>query len=459
MSMTTVVKNLPSAPRQLRPVSTARTIARFQSEVENLACEKEPTAQRYTLWIICAAVLLSVALAAIVSMDRVVTGTGQLVTQAPTVVVQSLNRAIIKSINVKAGDRVKAGDVLATLDPTFAAADVAQLEVQVESFDAEIARLTAERDDQPLRTEELSPRYAALQQSLYHQRQIQRYEQMRALDAKIELSEATIVKLQADQDRYTERAKVVGEVEQMRRTLAQQQTGSRLNLLQAMDQKLEILRNMDLATNGIMEATHQAETARAERESFLEQWRTQVNTELVKAQTSRDSAMEQLVKARKNQELVNLRAPTDAVVQQIARLSVGSVLTEAVPMITLVPENAPLEAEVQIDARDIGFVRQGDPVSLKVEAYNYLRHGTVQGHVKLISEDTFKQEQNSQAPVRPYYKAIVTIDKVALADVPEGFQLNTGMPLTADVKVGERTLLSYLTNGAMRSLTEGMREP
>jgi HlyD family type I secretion membrane fusion protein len=143
----------------------------------------------------------------------------------------------------------------------------------------------------------------------------------------------------------------------------------------------------------------------------------------------------------------------------MAKLSVGSVLQEAVPLFTLVPVDAPLQAEVAIDARDIGFIREGDPVSLKVEAYNYLRHGTVEGHVKMISEDTFKQDQNSQTPVRPYYRALVTIDKVALTNVPEGLKLNTGMPVTADVKVGERTLLSYLTSGALRSLNEGMREP
>lgn len=437
-----------------------RTLARFETEVENLACENEPVAQRYTLFIIVGAIVLSLVLAAVVSIDRVVTGSGQLATQDPTVVVQSLNRAIIKSINVKAGDQVKAGDVLATLDPTFATADVAQLEVQVENFEAEIARLTAELADQPLKVEDVPARYAALQMSLYRQRQTQRTEQLRALDSKIEQSEATVAKLRADQDRYSERAKIVGEIEKMRRQLEQQQVGSKLTLLQAMDQRLEILRNIDLATNGMAEATHQVETARAERESFLENWRTQASLELVKNQTGRDAAIEQLVKARKTQDLVEMRAPSDAIVQQVAKLSVGSVLTEANPLFTLIPLNAPLQAEVAIDARDIGFVRNGDPVSIKVEAYNYLKHGTVQGHVKLISEDTFKQDEaNKQAPVRPYYRALVTIDKADLANVPTGFKLNTGMPITADVKVGERTLLSYLTQGALRSLNEGMREP
>ena len=468
MTMTTLGTTLPAKPRSRALIpfrktdlqaTNQRTLARFQTEVENLACENEPVAQRYTLFIIVGAILLSLLLSAVIKIDRVVTGTGELATVDPTVVVQSLNRAIIRSINVKPGDQVRAGDVLATLDPTFAKADVAQLEVQVENYDAEIARLTAELNGKPLKAEDLPPRYAALQMSLYEQRQTQRAEQLRALDSKVEQAEATVAKLKADQERYSERAEIVGEIEKMRRTLAQQQTGSRLNLLQAMDQRLEILRNIDLATNGMAEATHQVETARAEREASFEQWRTEANLELVKNQTARDAAVEQLIKARKTQDLVDLRAPTDAVVQQIAKLSVGSVLSEAVPLFTLVPIDAPLQAEVAIDARDIGFVRDGDPVSIKVEAYNYLRHGTVQGHIKLISEDTFKQDQDTKSPVRPYYRALVTIDKVALANVPEGFKLNTGMPVTADVKVGDRTLLSYLTQGALRSLNEGMREP
>lgn len=462
MTLTTVLP--PSravVPLRAKAPTTAsrRTVARFQSEVENLACENEPVAQRYTLAIIVGAILLSLALASVVKIDRIVTGIGQLSTQDPTVVVQSLNRAIIKTINVKPGDSVKAGDILATLDPTFATADVAQLEVQIESYDAEIARLNAELAGAPLRLEDVPARYGALQMSLYRQRQIQMTEQLRALDSKIELSSATVTKLQADQARYSERAKIVSEVEEMRRTLAQQQTGSKLNLLQATDQRLEILRSMDMAANGMAEAAHQVETARAERESFLEQWRTQANLDLVKHQTARDAAIEQLVKARKTQELVDLRAPADAVVQQVARLSVGSVLTEGVPLFTLVPANAPLEAEVAIDARDIGFIRNGDPVSIKLEAFNFLRHGTVEGHVKLISEDAFKQDQNSQAAVRPYYRALVSLGDVTLANTPAGFKLNTGMPVTADVKVGERTLLSYLTHGALRSLNEGMREP
>lgn len=437
-----------------------RVVATFRSETDALSYEKEPIAARFTVFIVTGALFLALGLAALVSIDRVVTGTGQLVTKEPTVVVQSLNRAIIKSINVKVGDRVQAGDLLATLDSTFATADVAQLEVQIESLNAEIARLEAERDEKPFVAEGLSPRYAELQQSLFDQRQSQRMEQLRSLSSRIAQYEATAVKYQDAQKRYGERAKVMTEVESMRRQLAQQQIGSRLNLLQAMDQRLEILRQMDFDGNALAETEHQLETAHAERDSFVEQWRTQVNMELVQKRTTRDAAMEQLAKARKNAELVNLHAPVDAVVLQLAKLSVGSVLMEASPMFTLVPVDATIEAEVSVDARDIGFIREGDRVILKLEAYNFLEHGHAEGHVKVISEDSFTtREETGNAPVRPFYKATVAIDKTNLHNVPDGFRMIPGMPLTGDVIVGERTLLSYLTQGFLRNINEAMREP
>jgi len=440
--------------------NTDQLIARFQSETDALSHEKEPVLARRTLWVIGGAVALAIGIASQVKIDRIVTATGQLITHEPTIVVQSLNRSIISSIKVREGDRVKAGQILATLDPTFVAADVAQLEVQIESFDAEIARLQAELDDRPLMGVGLSERYAAAQANLMAQRAAQRAEQLRSFDSKIAHHEATIVKLQNDQKRYGERARIMKEVENMRQQLADKQVGSRLHLLQAMDQRLEVLRSLDYGANAVTESQHALETTKAEREAFLEQWRTQVNSDLVQRRTARDAAAEQLNKAQKNHDLVELKAPTDAIVQRVAKLSVGSVLTEASPLFTLVPARAQIEAEVSIDARDIGFLRTEDQVAVKLEAYNYLEHGHVEGRVRVISEDAYTtQSDDGKTPVRPYYKANVVIDRAELVNVPAGFRMLPGMPVTADVKVGTRTLLSYVTHGITRSLNEAMREP
>ena len=101
-----------------------------------------------------------------------------------------------------------------------------------------------------------------------------------------------------------------------------------------------------------------------------------------------------------------------------------------------------------------------DPVAIKVEAYNYLEHGYVEGHLRVLSADAFTTSDDDKAmPVRPYYKGYVTLDHVGLHDVPSDFQLMQGTPVTADIQVGKRTLLSYLVRGALRSVDESMREP
>ena len=443
-----------------RPNPTDRTIASFKSEADALSHESEPRLSRLTLYILAGCVTLGVFLASQVHIDRIVTATGQLITREPTIIVQTLNRAIISSINVREGDRVKAGDVLATLDPTFVAADVAQIEVQIESLDAEIARLEAELADKPLMTAGLSERYAASQVNLMAQRAAQRAEQLRSFDSRIAQQEATIAKLANDQKRFGERAKIMTEVEGMRQKLAEQQYGSRLNLLQAMDQRLEVLRNLDYGMHAGNEAKHNLATTRSEREAFIEQWRTQVNVDLIQRRTARDAASEQLAKAKKNHDLVELRAPTDAIVQRVAKLSVGSVLSDASPLFTLVPARARIEAEISIDARDVGFVRLEDKVAVKLEAYNYLEHGHAEGRLHVLSEDAFTtREDDGKTAVRPFYKANVVIDRAELHNVPNGFRMIPGMPVTADIKVGTRSLLSYVSHGIHRSLNEAMREP
>src|SRR5690348_10339643 len=111
----------------------------------------------------------------------------------------------------------------------------------------------------------------------------------------------------------------------MRASLAASQYGSRLNLLVATDQRLEILRTQDFDRNGLVETEHQLASTIANRDAFAEQWVGQVSQELVTARNTLDTARQQLTKAAKHQDLVRLEAPEEAVVLKLAKLSVGSV--------------------------------------------------------------------------------------------------------------------------------------
>jgi membrane fusion protein, hemolysin D len=183
-----------------------------------------------------------------------------------------------------------------------------------------------------------------------------------------------------------------------------------------------------------------------------------VSQELVTARNALDTARQQLAKAAKHQDLVRLEAPEDAVVLKMAKLSVGSVLKEADPFITLAPLHSPIEAEVRIAARDIGFVRPGDSATLKFDAFHFVEHGTGSGTVRWVSEGAFSLDDNG-SPVDPYYKARITLTEVRLNAVPDTFRLVPGMTLGADINVGSRSAFMYLVKGVIRGMREAMREP
>ena len=161
----------------------------------------------------------------------------------------------------------------------------------------------------------------------------------------------------------------------MRASLAANQTGSRLNLLTATDQRMEILRTQDFDRNGLTEAEHQLASTIANRDAFVEQWSGQVSQELVTARNSLDTARQQMAKASRHQDLVRLEATEDAVVLKLAKLSVGSVLKEGDPLITLAPLHSPVEAEVHIATREIGFVRPEDTATVKLDPFSFVEHG------------------------------------------------------------------------------------
>ena len=434
----------------------------FQSESAEVEEDPEPAQTRLTLYTLAGLFIALVAVTVFMQMNRVVTSNaGLIVTTESTIVLQALDPSIIKSLEAQEGERVKSGQLLATLDPTFAAADVSAATAQIASLEAEIARTEAElahRDFNPPVGTTPEGAYMALQRAYFVERKAQFDAQLLAYNEQIAQNNATIRKLKDDLAHYEDRVKISQEIENMRASLAASQYGSRLNLLTATDQRLEMLRTQDFDRNGLSESEHQLASTIANRDAFVEQWNGQVSQELVTARNGLDTAQQQLTKAAKHKDLVRLEAPEDAVVLKLAKLSVGSVLKEADAFITLAPLRSPVEAEVHISAREIGFVRPGDSATIKLDPFNFVEHGTASGAVRWISEGAFTQDDNGNT-VDPYYKARVALTKVQLTGVPDSFRLVPGMTLTADINIGSRSVFSYIVRGLIRGVNEAMREP
>ena len=449
-------------PQGLALATPDREVRVFQSETAEILEGPEPITIRITPVVLAAMFAILLAIAFCTRVDRVVTSvSGKIVTVEPTVVLGALDASIIKTIDVGEGEQVKQGQLLATLDPTFATADVGALKSQVANYNAEIARCRAELSQKPFdllpSADPVANSFIAAQREYFLQRKAQFDAQVKSYNDQIAQYQATIVKYQTDEARYGDRARISQEIEQMRATLAAAQVGSRLNLLAATDQKLEIERALDFDKNATAEAQHELDAAKSTRDAYVQQWYGQVSQELVAAQSNRDAAAEQLTKATKHQSLVELTAPEDSMVLKIAKLSPASVLSPSDPLLYLAPLKSPLEAEINIAARDIGFIRVGDDTTIKLSAYDFVDHGTVEGKVKSISEGAFTTDENG-APTEAYYKVRVTLGRIALRNVPANFRLVPGITLTGDIHIGTRSLFTYLFNGVIRGYGEPMRE-
>ncbi|HYC01806.1 MAG TPA: HlyD family type I secretion periplasmic adaptor subunit [Azospirillaceae bacterium] len=444
--------------RQARPSEVSRTIDEFQSDASEIGTEPDPPLARATLYVMGALLLAALIWASFATLDRIVSARGKIVTVAPTVVVQPFETATIRSIDVKVGDTVPAGTALATLDPTFAAADADELTARLQGLEAEIARIEAERDGRGFVPATGS--HGQLQQALWRDRQAQLAANLANYDQRLGSLQAVISSREQERDQLRARLSVLKQMEDMRRKLEANQTGSRLNVLLAQDTRLEVERLLQVSTGALEGARHELAALKSEREVFRQNWNNQLAEMLVAKRGERDALHEQLAKAKRRQDLIDLRTPVDAVVLEIAPRSVGSVVTPAEPLFKLVPTEATLEVEAGVEARQLGHIAVGDRVQVKFDAFPYQEHGMAEGRVATISGDSFTSAENKDgSPATPVYKVRVLLTATALRNAPAAFRLVPGMPLTAEIKVGKRSVMSYLLRPVLRSVNESMREP
>lgn len=449
--------------KNLKSAEEAPPFREFMLDAD--AIEQRPLAgvTRWVLYALTGLVSLFLLWSIVAEVDMVVTGRGKLITSQPNLLVQPMETSIVQSIDVKVGQVVRKGQRLASLDPTFATADEAQLKGRYSSLHAQTARLEGEL---ARKNKGAGPRSSGVDASLQAEIQVEKAANYRA---RVRKFDETLARLTAslqtnrrDQEVLDARVKSLQEIESMQEKLVAQNYGARQKLLEAKERRLEVDRDLNLTRNREAEIKREIAGERADRDSFQNDWRQKSMEELANVRRERDSIGDQLQKAEKRRNLISMVAPVDAVVLDVAKRSVGSVVREAEPLFTLVALDAPLEAEVQIDAADVGFVKTGDSVRIKIDAFPFQKHGTLPGRVSVISEDAFAREPAQRAAGQisdAYYLGRINLESKKLGKVGDHFRLLPGLTLSSEIIVGKRSVISYFLYPLIRALDESIREP
>ena len=237
---------------------TLPVILEYQSPSTAIVNAPVPRMARGVTWMVSSMVFACFAAMAIIKVDKVVTAQGKVIARAATIVVQPLETAIVRSIEVREGETVRAGQVLARLDPTFAAADLEALKSQVAAFSAQVARMQAEMENRPFTYVGSDP-HLALQTAIYAQRQSEYNFKLEGYRQKADSLSAQVARARSDIVGYQERLSVAQRLEQMRNELDRQGVGSKLNTLSAMDTRAEMQRNLDSGhyDHGLLSPRHE----------------------------------------------------------------------------------------------------------------------------------------------------------------------------------------------------------
>ena len=445
-------------------------VSEFQPDAVEIEERNPPRITRTTLYLVAALITAAVIWASLSTVDEVVTARGKLITTTPNLVVQPLETSVIRKIHVAVGDVVHRGDALATLDPTFSKADLDALRAKIAGFDATIARLEAELNARDFVPPDPTNAEDAVQVRLYTERKGYYQAYLNNYDAQVASLQAELETNKSESALTAKRLDTLRSIEAMRSELLHDETGSRLNFLLSQGARLEVEDSLSHMRGDQVDLTHKLEKTRAERQVFIEDFRRKELEDLVDTLAKRSAATEELKKAELRQHMVVLTTPVDAVVLEIAHRSIGSVVREAETLFTLVPREASLQAEVNVDSRDIGEVAVGQPVRIKFDAFPFQKHGTASGMVRVISEDSFSPQAGGDAsdrapreepsrPSRPYYRVLVDPTDMRLRGLPDAFHMMPGMTLTAEMKVGSRRVISYFLYPLLRGLDESIREP
>ena len=397
--------------------------------------------------------------ASLSKVDLIVTARGKLVTPLPNIVVQPLETSMVQSIDVHIGQVVHKGDVLATLDPTFVQADESELKGRLQSLNTQWASLDAELSGARVEQAGADTVDSKIQSALSSERQANHLSQQRSQNESIGKLQSELETSRRDQAAQEERVKGLVEMEKMTDDLVSKKLAVRSRLLDVRDRLLEGQRAVEMAQNHQVEIRRELAALQAQKSASEAAWRQKLLEDLLQVTRERDSVNDQLQKAMRRQTLVTLTAPADAVVLDIAKLSRGSIARGAETFFTLVPLGEVLEAEVEIDTQDIGYVKMGDHADIKVDAFPFQKHGTLKGTLRTVSQDTFRREVQSPNASATYYSGRINLGQSHLDALPPNTTLLPGMTLAAELVVGKRSVMSYLLWPLTKATKEAIREP
>ena len=444
-------------PREATLGRGAAEAAEFSTAAAALLATPPARGARLITAVLCVFVVAAVVYAYFARIDVVVSGQGHVVPSGRSKVVQPLDPGVVRAIHVRDGQKVKQGDALVELDPTSTTADRERLAREAAEADGEVRRLTAQLVGEAgfeAPADAPAP-IVEMQRQILASRIAEQRARLAGLDAEAARRRADRDAIQSSIAKLETSVPLVRKKHEMREALARSGHVSQNSLIETNLELIATERELAVQRNRLAEAQAMLAAAAQTRAQAEAEFKARAAGELAEATKRRDAARQELVKVEQRRNLQTLRAPIDGVVQSLAVNTVGGVVTSAQALMSIVPEHAPLELEAQVLNRDIGHVRPGQRVAVRVETFDYTRYGLVEGEVQWVGTDAVVDQK--LGPVYPVRIALKTVEMPNVVGGRRG-ALAPGMSVTTDIRVDDRRMIEYFLAPLLRYKEESLRE-
>jgi hemolysin D len=400
----------------------------------SLALQEKPVspAWRLTAKVLMALVAILLLWSIFGHIDITVNAIGKIIPSGRTKTIASVDVASVKAIHVQEGQEVKAGDVLIELDAAAFDADRDKAKSNQMMALLQMARsralIAAVDNMKPPRL----PNIASIPEEELEAEQLHLDVQYGDFLAKLHHVEEEIRRCELDLPLVTQQAK----------------------------DYQELAKNHDVSTHAYLEKEQaridlegQLARARTQRIALIEETRRVAYDALTEAKKIAEESRQDAVRAESHSRLLKLTAPVDGTVQQLTVHTVGGVVPAAQPLMLIVPAEKTIEVEAFLENKDVGFVDEGQPAAVKIDAFQYTKYGTVPGRVIHISRDAIPDEKRGLI-----YSVKVVLDKSSISVRDRSVPLTEGMSVNVEIKTGTRRAIEYFLSPLLQHGRESLHE-
>ena len=423
---------------------------------------------RMVLYVVAALFLAMLAWALVGKLDIIAVAQGKLIPAGYVKIVQPAESGVVKEILVREGQEVKAGEVLMRMDTQVSDADVETVGTDLYLRELQLRRIEAElrgvpflfqKGDRPELFSQVAAQYRANREAYQGQLEGERSALTKAqqdLNSAIEM-----------ESRLRQTLPIYQEQEAAHEQLVKDGFISKLASRDKTRERIEKEQELKAQTHQVASLRASIDQSTKRLAQIGSNYRQQLQAERAQANGSRMQLEQEGAKQAYRRGLLELKAPHDGMVKDLATHTPGTVVSPGTILMTVVPHNDPVKAEVWITNVDAGFVHKGQAVKLKLAAYPFQKYGMVKGKVEHVSPDAAelpdvreRDRKDTQEHVMPPsgFRTLIVLDQPYLERDGRQFEASAGMLVSAEIHLGERTVMEYLLSPVSKTLQEAGRE-